>query len=224
MALGRLFVNPRVTPLVSGAVSPSARLYFYRTGTSTELAVYSDSTLSTVHTQPITADASGVFAKIYLDPGAGYDYRVELRDSTDSLIWREDDVVAEHKNAAKFSESSFTGTLTGYASGPTGTVSYRIVQDSQGYGRVCTLRAASAISGTSNATSLTMTGLPAACQPASTALTTCVATDNGTSVVASASVSGSTITFATDAPFSASGWTNTGTKGLPAGWTISYPL
>jgi hypothetical protein len=67
---------------------------------------------------------------------------------------------------------SFTGTLTGFTVAPTGTVYY--VQ--QGY--VTTLYAPSSIvSGLSNATALTMTGLPAGLVPANNVGGTCLVYD-----------------------------------------------
>jgi hypothetical protein len=117
---------------------------------------------------------------------------------------------------------SFTGTLTGYASGPTGTIQYRV----NPYAHTVTLFTGSAITGTSNATSLTMTGLPFAILPSQTILVPCFATDNATQVAASCNfASGSgTLTVGMGAGFAASGFTNTGTKGLPAGFTVTYPL
>jgi hypothetical protein len=119
-----------------------------------------------------------------------------------------------------FQTGSFTGTLTGYASPPTGTIEYRITGD-----MVC-LFSTAGISGTSNATSLTMTGAPAAVRPSvGTKLVNTLATDSGATVNASASIATSgTITFGMGAGFVSTGFTNTGTKGIPAGWTECWPL
>jgi hypothetical protein len=103
-------------------------------------------------------------------------------------------------------------------------VYYRVVRDDQGIGKFVTLLVSSAITGTSNTTALTMTGLPTTVQPSNAAYVPCNVTDNGNVVFGAASVSGSVITFSCDQPFSTTGFTNSGTKALPAGWTISYQM
>ena len=120
---------------------------------------------------------------------------------------------------------SFTGTLTGFASGPTGTVNYHKI------GSRVTLYLTAQISGTSNATTLTMTGLPAAVRPvnAISVMVTSVL-DTGTPNFGNADIAsaGSTITFAvpngTKGNTSTSGFTNSGTKGLTATWQMTYDV
>lgn len=122
---------------------------------------------------------------------------------------------------------SFTGTLTGYASGPTGTVNYAVSPNN-----ICTLSAGGEIAGTSNAATLTMTGVPAAIRPTVTREVPSVGLRNNSlnnSEIGTASVgTGGTITFklfsVSTGLLSASGFEATGGKGLTANWTISYPL
>jgi hypothetical protein len=226
MALGKLFVLPRTTPLDAGNPIASSRLYFYRTGTTTAQNTYSDSTLSSSNANPVVADSDGEFGKIYLDPTTGFDYRVRWTTSADVQIWQEDDVVPDVRAVATYSSGSFTGTLTGYASPPTGTVAYQVIANNQGTGKFASLYVAAAITGTSNANTFTMTGLPAAVRPtAATYAQMCVVTDNTISVVALASISSAgTITFGMGAGFSSTGFTTSGTKALPTGWSLIYPL
>lgn len=80
-----LFNLPRVTS------TPGAKLYFYRTNTTTPQAVYTDEALDVAHSQPVTADASGLFAPIYLDPTLPA-YRVRLTTAADVLAYQTDDV------------------------------------------------------------------------------------------------------------------------------------
>lgn len=108
---------------------------------------------------------------------------------------------------------TFTGTLTGYASGPTGTVEYTVVQFA--VGRHITLYIP-AITGTSNATSLTMTGLPSALSPTGTVygkLSDGSIVNNGSYAGSGQgwSINGTTVTFYSGG--SATGWTASGTKG-----------
>lgn len=125
--------------------------------------------------------------------------------------------------ALAVTSGSFTGTLTGFTSNPSGTVLYKIGADG-----FCTLYIIANISGTSNANTLTMTGLPAAVVPTNQVLAPVfVGTDNGGNVAMSALIAagGSTITFLMGAAFSSTGF-NAGavTKGLIAGWQFRYPL
>ncbi len=68
MAAG-LIIVPNYMPALdgNGYPVPGARMWFYLNGTTTPLAVYSDIGLTTAHTNPVVANASGVFAAIYAD-------------------------------------------------------------------------------------------------------------------------------------------------------------
>jgi hypothetical protein len=80
-----LFYLPKVTSLAG------SKLYFYATGTSTPQAVYTDEDLTVPHSNPVVADASGVFAPIYFDGTVG-NFRVSHYTSADVLIYTVDDV------------------------------------------------------------------------------------------------------------------------------------
>lgn len=125
---------------------------------------------------------------------------------------------------------SFTGTLTGFSgTAPSGTIYYSI------NGNLVTLSTHGvAITGTSNATSFTMTGLPAALQPAHAKDVACGGFEDNTTTnwfgACSFGASSGTITFAQGLEasafiyYSAAGWVNTGTKGLMTTWTVTYSL
>jgi hypothetical protein len=122
---------------------------------------------------------------------------------------------------------AFTGTLTGFSTNPTGTVNYTVT--GSGANAVAHLTILANITNTSNATTMTMTGLPADCQPISGTPYTIgyPAENNGTSGLATiAFISGSTITFylMSGTPLTFQAWTASGTKGLLTGWSIAYPL
>jgi hypothetical protein len=128
------------------------------------------------------------------------------------------------------SSGTFTGTLTGYASNPTGTVHYVVS------GGMCSLYITSVggITGTSNATTLGMTGLPGACNPANQQTVMCTnVTDNGnTGLVAGVSIGSSALNFllaktnlvTNEVDCGSSQFTASGTKGLGQYWTITYPI
>lgn len=109
---------------------------------------------------------------------------------------------------------TFTATLTGCTTSPTGTVDYR--QD----GDVVTLNIP-AITATSNTTAATLTGMPAAIRPAATRSDIGVVTDNSANSLGRFEIdSGGTITLRVNA---GTAFTNVNTKGVQAS-TISYKL
>jgi hypothetical protein len=122
------------------------------------------------------------------------------------------------------SSGTFTGTLTGMTAATTGTINYVI---SNG---ICTLYAVSNILGTSNTTSMTMTGLPTACQPANgTFVVVGPFESNSSPILGAASTAGShgsTITFyeMNGNTYSATGFAAANGKGLLAGWSMTYPI
>ena len=126
---------------------------------------------------------------------------------------------------ATATSGSFVGTYTGYSSAATANIYYSVV------GSTCTLVLEQPSFTTSNATTLTMTGIPSACQPVRqqyVAIPDGTMQDNGGTVYAfnskgaSASISGSTITF--NLNNSASGWTNANAKGVAANIAVTYLL
>ncbi len=84
-----------ITPVQSyfddnGDPLAGARLYFYDNNTTNPKNTYSDVDLTTVNPNPVEADGAGRFtADIFLETSS---YRVELRDSSDVVIWTKDDV------------------------------------------------------------------------------------------------------------------------------------
>ena len=122
--------------------------------------------------------------------------------------------------SSQYVSGTFTATLTGFTSTVTGTVRYLIK------GNMVTLRVPSSISGSdSDATSFLMTGIPAVAHIGAAVkfAVPCVCIDNALNVNAWAfSGAQGTISFRTN-DTSAAGWTASGTKGLPADWTIIYP-
>src|SRR3546814_11697194 len=51
---------------VNGVPLAGAKLYFYQTGSETAITTYQDSAEATPHANPVVADASGIFAPIYV--------------------------------------------------------------------------------------------------------------------------------------------------------------
>lgn len=91
--MAQLFTLPKQVPIQSSGVPyAGAKLYFYCAGTTTDQDVFTDYACTIAHSQPVTADANGVFAAIYLDPQASYDYRVQVKTSAGALIYDQDNL------------------------------------------------------------------------------------------------------------------------------------
>jgi hypothetical protein len=125
----------------------------------------------------------------------------------------------------------FTATLTGVTTTVTGTINYTIA------GNVCTMTAVSAITGTSNTSTLSIAGVPNVVQPASGSPTVpCLLISNGVNLIGAATVAAGansvnfylqqtqTGTNPVGIVLAAGAFSNSGTNGLPAGWTITYPI
>lgn len=122
---------------------------------------------------------------------------------------------------------SFTGTITGCTTVVTGTFHYTIANN------ICTISLANLtnVTGTSNSTSMTLTGLPAVCQPATQQpLCLCIVEDNSVAALALALIiqSGTVTFFKATFPagvlsISSSGFTGSGTKGMDS-TVLTYSL
>lgn len=113
---------------------------------------------------------------------------------------------------------SFTATLTGVDSVVTGTVNYQI------HNEVVTIFIPG-MTGTSNATTATLTGAPAAITPASTnVIPASIVVDSGANFTGAASIGSSgVIGLFKTADLGATGFTNSGTKGVVA-QVLTYTL
>jgi hypothetical protein len=112
---------------------------------------------------------------------------------------------------------SFTGTLTGCATSPTATFNWERT------GNIVTIYCAAGVTATSNAATMTITGTNAPSSGASSGCSVaCFVEDNGTIQLGSGvQPNGGNLTFGKGSSASG-GFTSSGTKGLPANWTITY--
>ncbi len=97
----------------NGQTLPGGKVYTYAAGTTTPLATYTDSTGTVANTNPVILDAGG-FAGIWL---SGVAYKIELRTSTDTLVYTVDNVYDWGQVLRADLASSATGkgaTLIGY--------------------------------------------------------------------------------------------------------------
>lgn len=218
--------SARPSPLNGGTPVPGAQLWCYDAGTTTKRAWYTTSALSVALSNPLVADANGRFAAAWINPDSGA-YKLVLGSSTDtdppaSPFWTEDNIPAP----GPIIEGNFTGTVTGHAADPTGTVYYRIIANAAGTGKVCRLWIEANIAAVSNSTAMTLTGLPAAVRPSAQRLCALAPiTNNGVNAGAGALISAAgVVTFLFGAAFDAAGFTAANSKGLISGWALDYPL
>jgi len=123
---------------------------------------------------------------------------------------------------------SFTGTVSGFFSGNiTGTINYVVV------GKMATLYTTAAIQSTSSTTTMSMSGLPAVVQPAVSVTNIPCANlvDASFSCLGTASIGAGTITFglvlvngARNLTNQQTGFQSSGTKGIGANWSVTYPI
>lgn len=104
-----------------------------------------------------------------------------------------------------YQEGSFTGTLTGVTAGVTATIKYTIV------GNVLTVDVPTGFTGTSNATSKTITGAPAEIFPAANKTFLCISTDNGGTATIAQGVFGTDGVLTISPNIAGSNWTSSGT-------------
>jgi len=122
--------------------------------------------------------------------------------------------VVNNSGGTAAAPGSFTGALTGCTATPAPFCRYEVDNG------VVTLSLGAA-TGTSNATTMTMTGVPPCLQPAGSQFVMAYITDNGVTTVEQADITGGTITFRKG--LSTTGFTSTGTKGVQS-CVISYRL
>lgn len=123
---------------------------------------------------------------------------------------------------------TFVGTLTGMSATTTATMRYAIV------GNLCTIESPSSVIGTSNSSSLSMTGLPSICQPATQGpVLPCNVLNDGQNCFGAAGIApqSSTVTFyifetnilTNYLALNGNGFLTTGSKGLNS-TTFTYSL
>jgi len=202
-------------------------LWSYTAGTTTPAATYTDSTGGTTNANPIQMASNGRLPNVNVWQAGGSTLKFVFSTNagtTGSPVFGTqlgptfDQITGINDPAFNQITGTFTGSLTGMTGTTNVTVSYAIV------GKICILRAAG--TGTSNTTAMTMTGVPSLCTPSSGAsICSTMLEDNGSNVGGWAQVTtGNTINFGVGINNNQSGFTNSGTKGLPAGWCVTYSL
>jgi hypothetical protein len=86
-----------------------AKAYFYLAGTLTPVAVYSDVGLTTPWTQPVVANASGIFPAIFLTPGVAYKVDVQTAGGVSLTNYPQDNQLSVPASAATVDTSVVAG-------------------------------------------------------------------------------------------------------------------
>lgn len=94
----------------AGVPYANAKLYVYRATTTTDLETYTDETFGTPFTNPITADANGLFPSIHFDPSLGYNLHLVMKDQNNATLWDEDNIP---RAQIYFGAISSTGSISG---------------------------------------------------------------------------------------------------------------
>lgn len=255
--MSTLFQLPKTAPLFAGESLSGAKLYFYQAGTTTPITTYTTAALTVAHNHPVVADGDGVFPAIFINESVNATYRVQLYTSADVLKYDIDNLEARYLNPFLNSielghasdttitrasagviavegvnllsantgmpigvTGSYTGTFTGCTTADTVAIRYAIA------GSIVSLHVIGSIA-TSNATSFTITGAPAALRPATAQLgysTVYAFTNNGTVEYGTVGVrmsTAGTLEFARNN--SSTGFTNSGNKG-PTDFLLTYNL
>jgi hypothetical protein len=227
----QLYTNNAVTTLASNASSSTTSL---SVASSTAFPSLSGgnwfiATLEHIVSSVVTAEE---IVKVTAVSGTTWTV-VRAQEGTAGVSWLSGDTVVLLPTAggmANFIQpqsGTFTGTLTGMSGSTTGAVNYTVT------GNVCTIYVTSGITGTSNSTALTLTGIPSACQPANTQAGTCgLVEDSGHALLGAVSITGGTASFSlavtsdvsNRVDFVTSAFTASGTKGLPPGFLFMYTL
>jgi hypothetical protein len=149
----------------------------------------------------------------------------------DARQW--DRFVAQSGIQADKNVKTFTPTWSGFSSDPVGDISY------MDFGAIVMMWASSALIGTSDDVNMVLGGIPESLMPSSAKWVSCLVLDGSTTpgvvlaasaFIQSAASTSESMAFSlhdavADSPLvSASApFQNTGSKGLPAGWFITYP-
>lgn len=196
------------------------RNFWYETDRGTDLKAWDINIASGVFSLRTRTDADGTGKDILrvLRGSTTAISAIDIGNATDIPVITLNGTTLVATNIVQQATGSFTGALIGMTGATTGSVSYKT------YNGLACLYTAATISGTSNTTALTMTGLPAGLQPSGNRYCYCTLLDNGAQIGGLAYLTNSgTIEFTT--AFAGTGaFTAAGSKGLFAGFQIIYPL
>lgn len=98
-------------PLIGETYEAGDKLYAYETGTSTPVTVYQNDDLTTAHSTPVVADATGRFDPIYVNETVG-DIKITVTDSNDVVRYTIDPFIVSDLSSLTASVSSLNTSVT----------------------------------------------------------------------------------------------------------------
>jgi hypothetical protein len=101
----------------TGRPHAGARAYFYDAGTTSARSVYTSAARTVAHTNPVVANAAGLFPAIYLDPA--YNYRCITQTSAGVAIDDEDNIPGTSVTADQVGLALYPRTDTEVSAGVT---------------------------------------------------------------------------------------------------------
>jgi hypothetical protein len=110
----------------NGHVYPGGLLNFYATGTTTRQPTYTDSALTVTATNPVVADANGLFAAIYLDDSLTY--KVVFTTAAGTTVWTTDPIGSSANSSTVLALRNYLSGLTLSTAGSSPTFSVAVGQ------------------------------------------------------------------------------------------------
>lgn len=208
---GSIWVDGSSSSIVALGIAGTQKGYFFVSGTDTTLLSESGQKLNL---------ASNGSTRLSFDTDGSWDIGGSTPGTAGQVITSNGSGSAPSwQDGAAVTSGTFTATYNGFTAGVSGTATYVKI----GNHVLLTLPAAT---GTSNTATFTVTGLPAAIQPATlTQYITCGPTNNGAVAIGGgcqvAAASG-TMTIEKLIGDGGATWTNSGTKGFAVAQTIAY--
>ena len=190
--------------------------------------------LGSITAGDITLDATGFIkgGQTAYDTGSGFwlgktggAYKFSIGNSAgDKLTWDGTDLAITGNLDITNAVQTFTPNWLGFSTAPTGDVSYI------DYGAFVTMWVPGVRTGTSSAVTMAFSGIPVASRPSVSTSSVCEVVDSNKAQSGGFGVNtAGTVNFkrgkvvSNVLELSAATFSNTGTKGLQAGWVITYP-
>jgi len=205
-----------------GIILAGGKINTYVAGTSTPQVTYTDITGVTPNSNPIILGSNGRLNNVSIYQPSGVSLKVIVTDANNNQVGPTfDQLQGINDPAVSTSSGNFPAVLTGFTGTVNVTVKYLVAG---GF----VLLSAAQLSATSNATTMTLTGIPANLRPISGAQAcTCLLEDNGAVIGGWATIQSGTgiINFGTGFNNNQAGFTaGSTTKGLPSTWNVIYAI
>lgn len=132
-----LAVLPRLMVVdADGVPRVAAELYFYQSGTTTPITVYTTPAYSVAHSSPVVSVSNGFFPAVYINPAVNSTFKLVVKDAAHATIWTEDNVPALGFTVSDIGSLLYPRTAAEIAAGVTPTYYYYPPYNLKRYGAV----------------------------------------------------------------------------------------